>query len=49
MVQSKKWDPRRMKAAIEAMSSKEMDSYKASKSFHNLPSASQQTQNATLG
>jgi hypothetical protein len=37
-----------MKATIEAMSSKEMGSYKAS-SFHNLPSTSQQPQNATLG
>jgi len=33
MAQRKKWDPERMKAAIEAMRNKEMDSYKASRVF----------------
>jgi hypothetical protein len=32
----KKWDPERMKAAIEAMRNKEMGSYKASRVF-NVP------------
>jgi hypothetical protein len=36
MAQRKKWDPERMKAAIEAISSKEMGSYKASRVF-NVP------------
>jgi hypothetical protein len=30
MAQRKKWNPERMKAAIEAMRNKEMGSYKAS-------------------
>jgi hypothetical protein len=33
MAQRKKWDPERMKAAIEAMRNKEMDSYRASRIF----------------
>ena len=36
MAQRKKWDPDRMKAAIEAIRNKEMDSYKASRVF-NVP------------
>jgi hypothetical protein len=36
MAQRKKWDPERMKAAIEAMGNKEMGSYKASRVF-NVP------------
>jgi len=36
MVQRKKWDPKRMKAAIEAIRNKEMGSYKASRVF-NVP------------
>jgi hypothetical protein len=36
MTGRKKWDPKRMKAAIEAMRNKEMGSYKASRVF-NLP------------
>ena len=36
MAGRKKWDPERMKAAIEAMKNKEMGSYKASRVF-NLP------------
>jgi hypothetical protein len=36
MAQRKKWDPERMKAAIEAMTNKEMGSYTASKVF-NVP------------
>jgi hypothetical protein len=36
MSQRKKWDPERMKAAIEAMRKKEMGSYKASRIF-NVP------------
>ena len=36
MTQRKKWDPERMKAAIEAMRNKEMGSYKSSKVF-NVP------------
>jgi hypothetical protein len=39
--------PRRMKKATAAMGNKEMGSYKTS-SFHNLPSTSQLTKNATL-
>jgi hypothetical protein len=35
MAQIKKWDPKRMKAAIEAIRNKEMGSYKASRV--NLP------------
>jgi hypothetical protein len=31
MAQRKKWDPERMKAAIDAIRNKEMDSYKASR------------------
>jgi hypothetical protein len=38
-----------MKAATEAMNSKEMGSYKASKDFQNLRSTSQLPQNVTLG
>jgi hypothetical protein len=33
MAQRKKWDPERMKAAIEALRNKEMGSYKASRVF----------------
>jgi len=33
MAQRKKWDPGRMKAAIEAIRNKEMGSYKASRVF----------------
>jgi hypothetical protein len=33
MAHSKKWDSERMKAAIEGMRNKEMDSYKASRFF----------------
>ena len=36
MAQMKKWDPERMKAAIEATRNKEMGSYKASRVF-NVP------------
>jgi hypothetical protein len=36
MVRRKKWDPERMKAAIEAIRNKEMDIYKASR-FCNVP------------
>jgi len=36
MAQRKKWDPGRMKAAIEAIRNKEMGSYKASTVF-NVP------------
>jgi hypothetical protein len=36
MVQRKKWDPKRMKAVIEAIWNKEMGSYKASRVF-NVP------------
>ena len=36
MAQRKKWDPERMKAAIEAIRNKEMGSYKASRVF-NVP------------
>jgi len=36
MAQRKKWDTERMKAAIEAISNKEMGSYKASRVF-NVP------------
>jgi len=36
MAQRKKWDPERMKAAIEAIRNKEMSSYKASRVF-NVP------------
>jgi len=36
MARRQKWDQERMKAAMEAMRSKEMDSYKASRVF-NLP------------
>jgi hypothetical protein len=36
MAQRKKWDPKRMKAAIEAIRSKEMGSYKAYRVF-NIP------------
>jgi len=36
MAQRKNWDPERMKAAIEAIRNKEMDSYKASRVF-NVP------------
>jgi hypothetical protein len=36
MAQRKKWDPKRMNAAIEAMRNKEVDSYKASRVF-NIP------------
>jgi len=36
MAQRKKWDPERIKAAIEAKRNKEMDSYKASRVF-NVP------------
>jgi hypothetical protein len=36
MAQRKKWYPKRMKAAIEAMRNKEMGSYKVSRVF-NLP------------
>jgi len=36
MAQRKKWDPERMKAAIEAMRNKEMGSYNASRVF-NIP------------
>jgi hypothetical protein len=33
MARRKKWDPARMKAAIEAMRNEEMGSYKASRGF----------------
>jgi len=33
MARRKKWDPERMKAAIEAMKNEEMGSYKASRVF----------------
>ena len=33
MAQRKKWDPERMKVAIEAIRNKEMGSYKASRVF----------------
>jgi len=36
MARRKKWDPERMKAAIEVTRNKEMGSYKTS-SFFNLP------------
>jgi len=36
MARRKKWDPERMKTAIEAMRNKEMVSYKASRVF-NIP------------
>jgi hypothetical protein len=36
MALRKKWDPKRMKAAIEAMRNKEMGCYKASR-FFNVP------------
>ena len=36
MAQRKKWDPERMKAAIEAIRNKEMGSCKASRTF-NVP------------
>jgi len=36
MAQRKKWDPERMKAAIEAVRNKEMGSYRASRTF-NVP------------
>jgi hypothetical protein len=36
MAQRKKWDPKRMKAAIEAMRNRLMGSYKASRVF-NIP------------
>jgi hypothetical protein len=36
MAQGKKWDPERMKTAIEAIRNKEMGSYKASRGF-NVP------------
>jgi hypothetical protein len=36
MTQRKKWDPERMKAAIEAMRNKEMGSYTESRVF-NIP------------
>jgi len=36
MARRKKWDPKRMKAAIEAMKNEEMGSYKASRVF-NVP------------
>jgi len=36
IAQRKKWDPERMKAAIEAIRNKEMGSYKASR-FFNVP------------
>jgi hypothetical protein len=36
MAQRKKWDPERMKAAIEAMRNKQMGSYKASR-VYNMP------------
>jgi hypothetical protein len=36
MAQRKKWDPERMKALVEAVRSKEMGSYKASRVF-NVP------------
>jgi len=36
MAQRKKWDPERMKAAIEAIRNKEMGSYRASRVF-NVP------------
>jgi hypothetical protein len=36
MAQRKKWHPERMKAAIEAITNKEMSSYKASR-FFNVP------------
>jgi len=36
MAQRKKWDPERMKSAIEAIRNKEMGSYKASRVF-NVP------------
>jgi len=36
MAQRKKWDPERMKAAIETTRNKEMGSYKASRIF-NVP------------
>ena len=36
IAQRKKWDPERMKAAIEAMRNKEMGSYKASR-VSNVP------------
>jgi len=34
MPQRKKWDPERMKAAIKAISNREMGSYKASRFFN---------------
>jgi hypothetical protein len=34
MAQRKKWDPERMKSAIEAMRNKEMGSYKVSRVFN---------------
>jgi len=36
MAQRKKWDPERIKAAIEAIRNKEMGSYEASRIF-NVP------------
>jgi hypothetical protein len=36
MAQRKKWDPERMKTPVEAVRSKEMGSYKASRVF-NVP------------
>ena len=42
MTRRKKWDPERMKAAIEAMSNKEMGNYKASRVF-NLPQTTLQS------
>jgi hypothetical protein len=34
MPQREKWDPERMKAVIEAIRNKEMDSYRSSKLFN---------------
>jgi hypothetical protein len=42
MTRRKKWDPERLKAAIEAMRNKEMGSYKASRAF-NLPQTTLQS------
>ena len=42
MTQRKKWDPERMKAAIEAMRNQEMGSYKVSRVF-SLPQTTPQS------
>jgi len=42
MTRRKKWDPERMKAAIEAMRNQEMGSYKASRVF-SLPQTTLQS------